>query len=257
MSSQVPRIREAVLRRFFQYWPQLAGGERAEGAEAFGKFFAVEVAGAVELTHVRGGGHGEFAVVAGLAAGNEIAIGVHAPHAAALAAEDGLRLDVVEHAIARVELSAAIEAAASIAAVDGPAQFAFLKKIERVDVRGGRHRRASGVEDLIRQAQLEQMAALADGHDAQRSFLRQAVHGDARGGSGNARGASEASHGKREAAARLEMRVAQQMVVNGALEQAERQARHETVFDVATGLRHVEEWEFHGNSFCRERRPGL
>ena len=79
------------------------------------------MAGAVELAHVGGGGHGEFAVVAGLAAGNQITVGVHAPHAATLAAQHGLRLDVVEHAGARIEFSAAIEAAAGVAAVDGPA----------------------------------------------------------------------------------------------------------------------------------------
>ena len=124
--------------------------------------------------------------------------------------------------------------------------MARLKKIERVEIRGWRHGYSGGVEDLLRQAQLENVAALADGDDAQRTFLREAVHGDARGGAGNARGASEARHGKREAAARLEMRVAQQVIVDGALEQAERQARHEAVFDVATGLRHVDGQGFHG-----------
>lgn len=121
---------------------------------------------AVELAQKRWRGHIALAEIAGVTAGNQIAVGMYARGTAALAAQQGLWLDVVEHAIAWIQFPPAIETVAALAAVDGPAQRAFLKKIHRLDVGLGRRRRPAGFENLLRQAQLQGVAALTDGNNA-------------------------------------------------------------------------------------------
>lgn len=105
---------------------EFAGGEGAKSAEAGGEFEGGDAALAVKPAEEIGGGLFAFLGIAIETARNEVAIGI----AAGVGAGD----DVIHVGSARFQATQAIEAETTVAGVNGFAESARGKEVERLEI---------------------------------------------------------------------------------------------------------------------------
>jgi len=111
----------SVLSLDGKWRDELAGGQIIQGAEAAAEFNVAQAAVAVERAYKLDGVALRFIGIAIETAGDEVAVGI--------AAEAGLRDDVVEAPSLGDEPTQTIEAAAALAGVNGPAERLGLEEI--------------------------------------------------------------------------------------------------------------------------------
>ena len=225
---------------------ELAGGESIEGAEAACQFCGGDAAPAAKGAEKIIGGGFAFQGVALSAAGNEVAVRIVSPA--------GLRDDVIEAAGARDELGQTVEAEAAVARMNGFAASFGQEEIHLVDIGGaGPTGEASGHGSLgssgvnfAGQEDFDDVAGAGALEEAQNALVHESAHGLARGSGGEANAAGEPENGKAKTEFAFEASVAQEMIIDDALDEIETQARDELVFDLFPDEQGIEVFDFHG-----------
>jgi hypothetical protein len=89
------------------------------------------------------------------------------------------------------------------------------------------------------------MASAGAFDETQGALLNESAHGLARGRSGETNAAGEPQNGKAERELPLEAAVAQEMIIDHALDEIEAEARHEIIFDLFADEESIEVFGFH------------
>jgi hypothetical protein len=212
--------------------PELAGGKLFQGAEAVGEFVGGQAALAAEGAEKIFSGSFAFLGVATGAAGNEVAVRILAPA--------GERDDMVEAAGAWGELGQAIETEVAVAGVNGRAAGFRQQEIRLLEAGGARpageaggHRSVRcGGANFVGQEKLNDVASASAFDEAQSALFDESAHSLTSGSGGEANAAGEPENGKTELELPFEARVAQEMVIDHALNEIEPEPRHESIFDL-------------------------
>jgi hypothetical protein len=242
---------------------EFAGGEGVESAEARVEFGGGQALLAIEGAEKVAGGTFAFLGIAFEATGNQVAVRVTAGLDA--------RHDVVEALDARVNALETVKTVAAFAEVDGLAQGAGLEEVQpfqvnrsvRVDrkervgkgVSIGGMGRAGGVAqgdgagirgaNFIGQAHLEDVAGFAALDEAQRAKNGEAAHGFAHGTGADAEAAGDPGHGAVELEPSFEPGVAEEIEIDGAVDEGQAQARVEKVGELYPEKLEVQFFGFH------------
>ncbi len=239
---------------------ELAGSEGVEGAETGVEFGGGDAAFAVEPAEKMGGGTLSFEGIAFEAGGNQVAIGV--------APRPGAGHDVVEALDARVGAAQTIKTMAAFAEVDGLAQGASLEEVQRfqvdrrVQAGGGgrvcgaaygdcaRHGGQAGAKaaNLIRQADVDDVAGFAATDEAERTEDDEAADRFTHGAGADADAAGEPGHGEAELELAFETAVADEMRIDGAVGDGQAQPREEKVLELYPKMLEIQFFAFHGGS---------
>lgn len=147
-----------------------------------------------------------------------------------------------------------VKAEATLARVDGLAQSLVLEEIGVRDASGERQPgRAAGGDDigaeganLLRQADHDHVTDLVAFDQAQDAEIEEASQGATRGHLAEADTTGEPGNGKAEAEPPFEAAVAQEMRIDGALDDRETQARDEKIFELFPDMFGVGFFVFHG-----------
>ena len=229
-----------------EHGTEVARGEDVQSAEAVGKFGGGYAALAAEgAEKIVGGGFAFLSVALG-AAGDEVAVGI--------LSSAGERDDMVEAAGARGELGQAVEAEAAVTRMNGRAARFREQEIRLVEAGGAwpagqatRHRSVrSGGVNLVWQENLDHVASAGTLEEAQSALLHESAHGLARRSGGEANAAREPDNRKTELEPAFKTGVAQEMIIDHALNEIEAQARDELVFDLFPDQWGIEFACFHG-----------
>lgn len=240
------RSRNEFRLRSWEHGAEFAGGEGVQSAEAVGKFGGGYAALAAEgAEKIVGGGFAFLGVALG-AAGDEVAVRV--------LSSAGERDDVVEAAGARGELGQAVEAEAAVARMNGRAARFRSQEIRLLDAGGAwtageatRHRSVrSGGVNLVWQKNLDHVARAGAFEEAKSALLDESTHRLARGSFREPNAAGEPLNGKAEPELAFKAGVAQEMIIDHALNEIEAQARDELVFDLFPDEQGIEFFVFHG-----------
>jgi hypothetical protein len=86
--------------------------------------------------------------------------------------------------------------------------------------------------NFVGQEEFDDMAGAGAFDEAQSALLDESAHGLASGSGGEANAAGEPENRKAEPELPFEARVAEEMVINHALNEIEAQPRHESIFDL-------------------------
>jgi hypothetical protein len=184
-------------------------------------------------------------------AGNQVAVGI--------AAELDPRHDVIEAPPRRGSAAEAVEAEPPLAGVDGLAERASLQEVCTLEIEGRRRsgrdgRGAAGGDrgatrarsgDLARQADLNEMAGFGAFHEAQNTESRETADGFAHGSSGDADGAGEPLNGEAKARLCFEAAMAQEMGIDGPVEDGKAQPGNQNIFHLLPDLHGVDRFKFH------------
>ncbi len=223
---------------------ELAGGESAQGSEAGAEVVAGQAALAVEASQKVGGGEVPLAGVAVHAARNEIAVGI----GPAL----GDWEDMVQAVVTAGSVAKTVEAEASFAGVDGQAKRTCSPEVQLFEIRAaGRHRRGArgmvGVRGakLLWQANVDHMTDVAAFDQVQSSDVNQAADRLPGAPAGNAQIAGQPNNRKAQPELAFKAGVAEQMRVDGTVEDREFEAGCENVFQLFPHFDTIEFFVFH------------
>ena len=228
---------------------ELAGGEGFEGAEAGVEFGGGETTIAVEAAKEISGVAFALATVAFDAARDQVAIGI--------GTEVSLGNNMVEAAGFQSETAHTVETEAAFSLVNGFAKSGSLQEVcafegvsENLGARasgglGVGRCGGSGSENLRGQAHFHGVAHLAALDETQRAAIEKAADGEPRGGGRETRTASEPSDGEADGGLAFEATVAQEMGVDGAVDDGKGEARDEEVFELLPDQDGVEFGVFH------------
>jgi hypothetical protein len=237
---------------------EFAGGEGVEGAEAGVEFGGCEAALAIERAEEVGGGTFSFFGIAFEAAGNQVAVGV--------AARFDAGHHVVEALVARVGALETVKTAAAFAEVDGLAQGAGPEEVQLFEVDGrervgkrvcvGGKMRAGGVAhgdgagmrggNFIGQAHFEDVAGFAALDETERAENGEAAHGFAHGAGADTEATSDPRHGAVELEPAFDAGVAEEIEIDGAIDDGQAETRVEKVRELYPEKFEVQFFGCHG-----------
>jgi hypothetical protein len=152
------------------------------------------------------------------------------------------------------EAAQTVKAEATLAGVDGLAQSLVFEEVGVRDASGERQpgRAADGVDigaegaNLLRQADRDHVTDLVAFDQTQDAEIEEAPKRATRGHGTEADTAGEPGNGKAEAEPPFEAAVAQEMRIDGALDDGEAQARDEKIFELFPDVFGVGFFVFHG-----------
>jgi len=102
----------------------------------------------------------------------------------------------------------------------------------------------------VGQENIGHMASARAFDETQSALLDQGAHGLASGRGGEANAAGEPENGKTELELAFEASMAQEMIVDHALDEIEAEARHKIIFDLFADEESIEIFGFHGLIQC-------
>jgi hypothetical protein len=230
---------------------ELAGGEGVEGAEAIGEFGVTQAAITVKTPQKVDGGAFSFLGIAFQTTRDQVAVGI--------AAELGLRHDMVKAASHGCEVTQTIKATATFARVDGPAEGRRLQEIHVPGIDGagkaGRQTTADSTgssgacsTDFVRQEHLNHVSGLAALKQAQDTARNEATYGPTGGVGAEAGTAGEPENRESQLPLPFQAAVPEEMRIDGAVRGGEAQPRDEMVFELFPDLCGVGFFVFHGLS---------
>ena len=236
---------------------EFAGGEGFEGAEAGVEFGGGEAALAVEGAEKIGGGAVALAGVAFEAGGNQVAVRI--------AAEARAGHDVVEALHAGGSAAKAIEANAALAIVNGFAQGPGLQEVGGFQGGGRKFSRGTGVQgegraifvqpdgvDIFGPTHFDEMAGFAAFEETQSAELIKAADRLAHGSIGETELGGDRHYRKLQAELADHERVAEQMGIDGAIENGQAETGGEDVFKLHPEETGIEFFRVHVRSLQRE-----
>jgi hypothetical protein len=211
---------------------EFAGGQIGQGADAAVEFGIGEAALAIEPAEEVFGGLLAFVAIALEADRDQVAIGV----AAGLGARD----DMVQAADGDGKAAQAIKTVTALAQVDGHTEGFGLHEVEILDAGGASDSRwfgsIRGIEgggaDFIGHTDFDHVAGLIASEQAKGAMLNEAAYCEAYRGGGDASGAAERSNGEAQSELAFEAAVAEQMRIDGALENGEAETGNDQVFQL-------------------------
>jgi hypothetical protein len=235
---------------------ELPSGEGIQRSKALGEFGVAQAALAVEPAEKIASRAIAFLGVALETAGDQVAVGI--------ASQEDARDDMVDTATRRRNSAQAIKATATFARMDGLAKRLIFHEIHFVGVNRAREAQlvasSARVEfrgvNLVGEKHLDDVAGFAAFDQAQGASGDEASHSGARRAIAKASAAGEPSHGKAESELAFQARVAQEMRVDGAVNDRQAQPRNEHVFQLFPEEFSVGLFVFHGLGpewDCRER----
>jgi hypothetical protein len=207
---------------------KFAGSELIKGAEANRQLRSGETTLAIEPADVVGSRMLAFAGIAFDAAGDEVAVGV--------AAEAGLRDDVVEALHGGLKAAQAVEAHTTLACIDGFAQRGRTEEVEfvehpaTIDRAGIVHGKSEA--DFVWETDVHQMASLGALNQAESTAVEEAPKSGTSSAGGDADTIGEPQQGETDAALPFQAGVAEQEGVDGAVDGVEAEIRDEMVIEL-------------------------